>query len=174
MFKELNILRPFFEDPKREYNIRELSRILKISPATVSKDLKNISKKGILKEKKERNFIFYKANLSDDRYKDLKTYYNIRKIKESGLIDELNIYYHKPTIILYGSFTTGLDTKDSDIDLVIISENTKDFPKKSQFEKKLHKTLQIFIVNSIKEIKNEHLVNSILNGIVLQGSLRWI
>ena len=33
MFKELNILKVFFESPNKEFNVREIARIVKIAPA---------------------------------------------------------------------------------------------------------------------------------------------
>jgi len=174
MFKELNILRLFFEEPNREFNVREIARILKIAPATASSQLKELAKEGLLKEKKERNLIIYKANLDDDRYKDLKIYFVIRKIKDSGLIEELNKFYMKPTIVLFGSASFGLDTEDSDIDLVILSEKTKEFLKKEEHEKIIKRRLQLFVIKNIKELKNDHLINNVLNGIVIQGELKWI
>ncbi|MBS3071883.1 nucleotidyltransferase domain-containing protein [Candidatus Pacearchaeota archaeon] len=174
MFKELNIIRIFFEEPNREFNVREVARILKIAPATASSQLKELARERLLKEKKERNLIIYKANLDDERYKDLKVYYNIRKIKDSGLIEELNKFYVKPTIILFGSASFGLDTEDSDIDLVILSEKTKELSKKEEYEKVIKRRLQLFVIKNIKELKNDHLINNVLNGIVIQGELKWI
>src|SRR3989338_5760552 len=152
MFKELNIIRIFFEEPNREFNVREVARILKIAPATASSQLKELARERLLKEKKERNLIIYKANLDDERYKDLKVYYNIRKIKDSGLIEELNKFYVKPTIILFGSASFGLDTEDSDIDLVILSEKTKELSKKEEYEKVIKRRLQLFVIKNIKKI----------------------
>ncbi|MEK6914741.1 MAG: nucleotidyltransferase domain-containing protein [Nanoarchaeota archaeon] len=174
MFKELNIIKVFFENPTKEYNVREIARIIKVAPATASSQLKKLAKKEILKERKERNLIIYKANMSHSNYTDLKIYYNIKKIKDSGLIEELNKFYMKPAIVLFGSASFGLDTEDSDIDLVIISEKNKEFPKKEKFEKVIKRKLQFFIVKDTKELKNTHLINNILNGIVIQGELRWI
>lgn len=174
MFKELNIIKIFFENPIKEYNVREVARITKVAPATASSKLKELAKGGILKEKKERNLIIYGANLDDERYRDLKVYYAIRIIKESGLIEELNKFYAKPTIVLFGSVSFGLDTEDSDVDLVILSEKSKDFIKKEQYEKILKRRLQLFVIRDIKELKNNHLINNVLNGIVLQGELKWI
>lgn len=171
MLKELNILKYFFEEPNREFNIRELARITKISPPTISKKLKNFAKEFILSEKKERGFIFYKANLESTNYLDLKVYYNIHKIRNSGLIEELNNFYLKPTIILFGSFSTGLDTETSDIDLTIISENTEEFQLKDKFQKKLKREIQIFNIKELKDLNNKNLVNNILNGIMLQGEI---
>jgi len=66
MFKELNTIKLFFEEPIREFNVREVARILKISPATASKELKKFSEVGLVKERKERVLKLYKANLESD------------------------------------------------------------------------------------------------------------
>jgi len=172
--KELNILKIFFESPTREFNVREASRILKIAPATASKELEKFAKKEILKKRDERMLKLYKANLDGELYKDLKIFYNIRKIKDSGLIEELNKFYLKPAVLLFGSVSQGLDIEDSDIDLVIISEKTIEFPKIKEFEKKLNRKIQIFALNKIKDLKNEHLINNALNGITIRGEIKWI
>ena len=75
MFNLLNEMNSFFKEPNREVNVREFARMLKISPATASKNLKLMTKKGLLIERKERNLILYKANLDNDAYLDLKIYY---------------------------------------------------------------------------------------------------
>lgn len=173
MFKELNVLRLFFENPNREFNIREVARILELSPASVSVKLRKFAKNGILGESKERNFIFYRANMDSEFFRDLKLFYNLRKLRESGLIESLNNFYLKPTIILYGSFSKGLDVEESDIDLVVISENNKEFTHIEKFEKKLNKNIHILSVKNLKNLKNDYLIDNVINGIVLQGVLQW-
>ena len=97
-----------------------------------------------------------------------------KKIRDSGLIDALDVFYLKPAIILFGSVSKGMDIKESDIDLVVVSESRKDFLGKESFGKALGKELHIFSVKSLKDLKNDHLIESVLNGIVLQGEIRWI
>ncbi|MDP2906654.1 MAG: nucleotidyltransferase domain-containing protein [Nanoarchaeota archaeon] len=174
MFKELNTLKMFFEEPTKEFNVREVSRFLKIAPATASKELKRLAKKGLLKEKKERIYNFYSSNLDDELYKDMKVFYNIRKIKDSKLIEELNKFYLKPTVVFFGSGAFGLDTKDSDFDLLIISEKKQEFLELKKFEGKINRRIQLFLVKDVKDLKNPHLINNILNGIILQGGIKWI
>src|SRR3989338_7054165 len=169
MFKELNILKIFFESPTREFNVREVARILRITPATASKELKQLAKKSLLKERKDRTYIFYKADIESIFYRDLKIFYNIRKIKDCGLVDELNKFYLKPTLILFGSAAYGYDTETSDFDLLIISERKEEFPTMKSFEKKLNRRLQLFLVKDVQDLKNKHLINNILNGITIQG-----
>ncbi len=174
MFKDLAILKPLLESPLKDQGVREFARAQKISPATASKILKAYSKKGIIKERKERIFLLYKANIENEFYRDLKIFYNIRKIKESGLVESLNQFYLKPTIILFGSAAKGEDLEESDFDILIISEKTKEFPEKKIFERKINRKIQFFIVKKIKDLKNEHLINNILNGIKIQGEVQWI
>lgn len=173
MFKELNILRIFFEEPSREFNVREVARILKIAPATASKDLKHFSSKGILAKRKERILDLYKANLDSELYKDIKIYYNIRKLKDSGFIEYLNEFYLKPAIVLFGSSALGTDTETSDFDILVVSEKSKDIKNLEKYEQKIKKEVQIFAVKDIKDLKNPHLINSAINGIKLQGNIKW-
>jgi len=115
----------------------------------------------------------YKADLESDLYKDLKIFYNLRKIKDSGLLEELNTFYLKPTIVLFVSCVSGTDTETSDLDLLIISEKTK-IPDVKKFEKKIKRKIQLFVVRNLRELKNKHLLNNILNGITIQGKIRWV
>ena len=164
----------FFDYPTREFNVREAARILKIAPATASKELKSLAKQGLLKGRKERILNLYKANIENSLYRDLKIFYNIRKIKDSMLLDSLNRYYLKPAIVLFGSASSGIDTETSDFDILVVSERKNILPDKEKFEKKLKRKLQLFVVREIKDLNNEHLINNVLNGIVLQGEIKWI
>lgn len=174
MFKELNILKPFLESPRQEFNVREIARILKITPATASKELKILAKRKILQRRAERVYHLYRANLEGDAYQDIKRYYNLRKIKESGLLERINQFYLKPVIVFFGSGAEGLDTEESDFDFLIISEKKEDFPKIKFWEKKLNRRLQLFTVTNLKELGNGHLINNVLKGMVLQGEIKWI
>ena len=173
MFKELDTLSEIFNKPYEEFGVREFARETKISPTTASKYLEQFFKKGILKKRKERIYTLYKANLESRAYTDLKTYYSITKLRESGLIKKLHEEFLNPTIILFGSTANGLDDKNSDIDLCIITDNKQEFSKQKYFEKKLGKELQLFIVENLSEIPNKHLISSIVNGISLQGMIKW-
>ena len=173
MFKEINTLKLFFEEPTREFNAREVARIAKTAPATASSKLKEFAKQSILKHRKERMLDLYKADLESSSYKDLKLYWTIRKLRESGLIESLKEFYLKPAIILFGSCSKGIDTETSDIDIAVISEKTKEFPSREEYGKKLKRELQLFAVKNLKELRNEHLISNVLNGVILEGELIW-
>ncbi|NOX71536.1 MAG: hypothetical protein GXO64_02445 [Candidatus Micrarchaeota archaeon] len=174
MFKELNMLSFFFEKPSREFNVRETAKLLGISPATASKELKRFAKEGLLREREEWRVHLYRANTESDIYRDVKRFYNIRKLKDSGLLEELDRFYLRPAIILFGSYAQGMDTETSDVDIAVISEKRKTFLHARKFEKKIKRDLHIIPMKSMKDMKNTHLLNNILNGIVLRGKVRWI
>ena len=173
MFKNLNNLECFFNQPNKDFSVREFARINKISPATASSYLELFTKEKILQKRKERIYNFFKANVNSSQYTDIKIFYSIKKLRDSGLIKALHEHYLNPTIVLFGSTATGLDDQNSDIDLCIITNHKKSFSKKKYFEKKLGKELQLFIVKKLSEIPNEHLISSIANGINLQGMIIW-
>lgn len=173
MFNEINVVALFFEEPTREFNVREYARLQKISPATASKRLKKLAKQGFLSFRKERIIDLYKANMESTSYTDLKLYYNIRKMRESGIIEAINEFYLKPAVVFFGSGSEGLDTEDSDFDLLIISEKKSELSKLRIYEKKLNRRVQLLVHKSIKEVRNHHLLSNIHKGIVIQGEVKW-
>ncbi len=174
MFKELNIMRLFFERPNHEYNVRDVARSLKISPATASTRLKRLARHGLLKERKERLSKLYRPDLESDLYIDLKRFFITRKIRESGLLDALNDFYMKPAVVIFGSAAYGMDTDNSDVDILVISENTKMMGNLEGFKRKIKREIHLLVVRDVRDLKNKHLINNVLNGTVLQGEIKWI
>lgn len=167
MFENMNILNCFFVSPTREFSVREIARLCDISPATSSAKLKELAKEDILTMREDRQYLVFKANLESSLYRDMKVFYNIRMIKESGLLDEIDDTFLRPTVVLFGSAAYGLDTETSDIDLYIQAKEKK--VNLEKFEKKLKR--EIHMITGKKIMKN--LINEIINGIVIQGKLTW-
>ncbi len=172
MLKEFERLKIFFEEPNKEFHLREIARIIKKSPVTVKKYLADFAEKGILSKEKIRGFEIYKANLENKNYKELKKAYNKEKITESGLIEALEKKFNLPTTIIFGSYAKGEDNQNSDIDVFILSE-TKAEIKLEKYEKLLKKRVQLHIFNKkqFNELKkkNNALFNNIINGTKLAG-----
>src|SRR3989344_5412556 len=103
MERKSTILKPFFEDPNRKFSIRELSRILKINHTTVRQYLNKLVKEEFLSLKKEGLYSFYRLILSRKTL-NLKLYYNLEKIRNSNLINDLEKAYDLPVIVLFGSY----------------------------------------------------------------------
>lgn len=168
MLNIINNLKPFFEDCYRRINVREYSRLTKISPPTASKMLLEFSKEGLLLIEKDRNYIFYYANKSSKTFLELSRMYWRFRLKE--LISFLNQNLTNPSIILFGSLSKAEVKEDSDIDLCIIGHK-KELNLKS-FENVLKRKIQLFFFSSIKDIKNRELANNIINGYVMEGRLK--
>ena len=169
------LLKPFFEEPSRWFHVREMARLTKLNPTTISKYLNRFSKVGLLTKNEERGHLLFRANTESHKYKDAKIYNNIKSIKNSGLLGYLEKELHYPeTIILFGSYAKGENDKNSDIDLFIVGKIKKEM-NLSEFEKRLKARIQLFMKNKDEFAKlqkeNKNLANSILNGIVVKGYL---
>ena len=168
MLNIINSLKPFFEDCYRRINVREYSRLRKISPPTASKILFELNKEGLLLIEKDRNYIFYYANKNNKIFVDLsRIYWNLRL---GNLVNFLNKTLINPTIILFGSLSKAETKNDSDIDICIIGHK-KELNIKN-FEDNLKRKMQLFFFSSIEDIKNKELANNIINGYILEGRLR--
>lgn len=172
MFKEMNYLKLFFEEPTREFHLRELARILKKNPVTVKKHLQDFIKQEVLNCKKEKHLEIYTANQESTQYKEYKRTYNRFKIIDSKILDFLDEKFSFPTIILFGSYEKGEDNNNSDIDIFILSE-VKEEVDTEPYKKRLNRPIQLHIMNKKEferaKIKNPELINSIINGSVLKG-----
>ena len=168
MLNIINSLKPFFEDCYRRINVREYSRLRKISPPTASKILFELNKEGLLLIEKDRNYIFYYANKNNKIFVDLsRIYWDVRL---DNLVDFLNKTLINPTIILFGSLSKAETKNDSDIDIGIIGHK-KELDIKN-FENNLKRKIQLFFFSSVEDIKNKELANNIINGYILEGRLR--
>ncbi len=169
----LNILKPFFEEPSRKYSIRELSRAIKINHTTVRQHLNKLVKEGFLLSNKQGIYYFYQLAPSRKTL-NLKLYYNLEKIRESNLVEDLEKAYDFPAIILFGSYRFAMDDAASDVDICLISNIQKEFPTE-KYEKKLNRKISLHKFDSkswkISGKNNPSLINSICNGIALSGEL---
>ena len=105
---------------------------------------------------------------------NLKLYYNLEKIRNSSLIEDLEKAYDLPVIVLFGSYASARDDTSSDIDICLISNVDKEF-QIEKYEKRLNRKMSLhkFSKDSWSKAKksNPNLVNNICNGIVLSGEL---
>lgn len=127
LFQKLNMLKIlsfFFDNPYSSEYLREIARKTKTNPATAMRHLQYLEKRKLITKIKKKKFIYYHANITPF-FKYLKVSYSIEKILDSGIIDEIkNNSSALLSIIIYGSVAKGTDTKDSDIDILIIAKQT--------------------------------------------------
>jgi predicted nucleotidyltransferase len=176
MEAELNILKVFFEYPEKEFYIREISRIIKVNHTTVRKYLNIFVKESYLTINKKGLYPVYKLN-TNKKSLNLKLYYNLEKLRKSGIIEKLEKDYDYPTIITFGSYASATDNSSSDIDICLITDIKKEADY-TAFEKELNRKLSfhIFSKQEWKRLKdkNPELLNNICNGITLSGKLEVV
>ena len=157
----------FFLNPTAKLRVRQIEREVKIPLPSAIRYTKELEKEKILKSETIAGIKLYSADRTSKIYRIEKTHFNLKQLHSSGLIDYLIDYYSNPTIILFGSYSKGEDTEDSDIDIDIETPSKKR-PNLSAFEKKLNKKIQTHL-KVLKGLTNKHLANNILNGITLNG-----
>jgi len=170
----LQILSLFTNDFSREYYIREVNKILNISPRTAQLILQNLEDKGVLISKIKGKIKTFRINPSEStkRYFTLVEQYKTISFLEKRLlikeiIDKISTYI-KGTGLIFGSYVKQLEHEDSDLDIFIIGDyneneivkvsknfgieiNIKSYPLKI-FEKNLRTDILI------KEVLKNHVV----------------
>ena len=159
----------FYENPTKNYHIREISRITKIPKSTVAKKIKQLIQENIIKEQKDV-FKSYKSRDPEINYRRKKMLHAINKIHTTKVIEHIQQQTNAKCIIIFGSTTTGEYTKESDIDIFINAEEQKINLKK--YEEQLNKKIQLFFAKDIKKIP-ENMKNNIANGIILSGYAKF-
>lgn len=154
------------------YNQREIALALKVSPTAVANSLKNLEKEEIINLNKSKNTKprEISLNFQSNKVFFIKRVENLRAVYESGLAEFLFENLPGATIILFGSYSLGEDRSNSDIDIAIVGT----VPKKidlSIYERKLNKRIVVQFFGSFDKI-HKNLKESILNGIILKGSVR--
>lgn len=165
-YNKYKLLKIFLFAPEESFRLRELSRLVKISPPSVMAYLKEFEKERLIKSYQKDDIPYYSSNMENEDlifYKRLSVLYELH---ESGLIEYIWEKIAPEAIILYGSYAKGEFTRQSDIDLFIIGKKI-DINLK-EFEKKLGKSLHVMFDDDVKKIP-KNLKNNLCNGIVLKG-----
>lgn len=158
----------FFVNPGSKLRVREIEKLLKLPLPSVIRYCKELKQEGILTTITTGNVVFYTGDRANKSFLLEKKLYNIKAIYGSGLIEVLKIELSNPVVMLFGSYSKGEDMENSDIDLYIETPSKKEI-NLEKFEKILKRKIQAFRHKSIGEIKNLHLSNNIINGIILNN-----
>lgn len=158
----------FLQNPTVKTRVRKLERELKLPLPSVTRYLKELETESLVKNEVIAGIKLYSANRISREFILEKKLYNLRRLYDSGLVNYIIENYHNPTIVVFGSYALGEDIEESDIDLYL--ETSKKAALKN-FETKLMRKIQVFCYKNINQIENKELVNSIINGITINGFL---
>jgi predicted nucleotidyltransferase len=155
----------------KSLNQRAIAKSLKVSPTAISKSLMSLKKYNIIEINKEENINLtnIELNRNNEKVIELKRTENLKMIYESGLSNFLEEKFPGCAIILFGSYSFGEDSIESDIDIAIINGKEKTL-ELNKFEKLLEREIRINYYKDIKSI-HKNLRSNILNGIVLSGRI---
>ncbi|RJQ18696.1 hypothetical protein C4580_06385 [Candidatus Woesearchaeota archaeon] len=170
MLKILNSLAPFFEDSAREIAVREYAKLAHVSPPTASKLLKKYARAGYLHQRAERGHLLFTLNYEINDTVDLSRLYWKKRLEPLSIT--LQEKLSGASAILFGSLAKAEATPASDADIAILTPEKKPIDL-APLEKALRRKISLHWFTSLRTIKNEHLLNNILNGTVLFGKVRW-
>ncbi len=148
---------------------REIAKILKVSPTTIKEPARKLKEKNLIKIEKTKTINFISFNRDEEKAINLKRAQNLKNTYTTGLTEHLKNELPGSTIIIFGSYSRGEDTNNSDIDIAVIERKEKKLTL-NEYEKKLNRKININYYKTLKEI-NPELKNNILNGIIINGSV---
>jgi predicted nucleotidyltransferase len=165
------VLYLFHDDPMQELHEREVVRRAKVSKGSANQILRKLSEVGILERNKRGRMVFYKLNFKSAVAKQFRILFNVYSLKE--LIESLKPYSKR--ILLFGSCSEGTDIKESDVDILIFTnEKDKVKSKVGLHQKKIERRIAPVIVNSNEFAKlrkeDKPLYERIVKGITLWES----
>ncbi|MBW2976226.1 nucleotidyltransferase domain-containing protein [Candidatus Woesearchaeota archaeon] len=162
------VLEIFFDNPSREFHLRELSRLLKLSMHTIISSTDALSKEKLIIKTKGNVLTKVSANRENIDFIRHKRLHNLEKIYASGIVNCLsNAYNHPRNIVLFGSFSRGDDIEKSDIDIAVITKKKLSLDLE-KYGKILKRGISIHEVD-LGKVSGEFKAN-LANGIVLEGS----
>ncbi len=168
-YSRYKILQEFFDFPRKNFYIREISRNVKIAQSSVINHLKALEKEGMITKERKGLYPTFKANRDNDLFKVYKKMNIMLRINKTGLLDYIYDNCMPEVIILFGSASKGEDIEESDMDLFIVAPSKKLSMRK--YEKRLNRKIGLFFEKNFSRLNNE-LKNNVLNGIILKGYLR--
>jgi predicted nucleotidyltransferase len=173
------VLALFFLHPDEQFYFREVLKLTNTKQGAIQRELKSLTKAGILELETRGNQTYYSVNKSHPIYVELRSIV----LKTFGLVDivkdSLSSFKDKIVVsAIYGSIATGEETVKSDIDLLVIGKISFDQLSSavSKAEKQLRREINptLYPVNEFrKKIKQKnHFLRSVLQSemIFLIGS----
>ena len=166
--KVMTVLEFFLATPLREYYEREVARKTRVSRGSAHKILIMLADADFLTREEKGRMLVYKLNLAEPTVRQLKIAVNTFALKK--LVDKIKQNSRK--VILFGSCSQGTDTKESDIDMLIITAE-KEVVKKilSEFNRKSERKVAPITLdmNEFIRLKKEDkpLYENIQRGITL-------
>lgn len=168
--ERIRLLNFFLKHPDREIKIRETAKKLNVSPAFVSKTTSAL--------KKDRMVIKNKINTQNPLTRATKFFLNIKLLDDVGLVNKIRLIFPQCLGVgLYGSWSTGYNDSESDLDLWLKSEEKETDEKILKIRRlaksELNLEANVLVLNKkrIQELRKKDFVfyYSLVNSFLLWG-----
>jgi predicted nucleotidyltransferase len=164
----MTVLEFFLANPMENYYGREVSRKTGVSLGSANKILRLLTKLEFLTIETKGKMVIYSLNLKEPIVKQFKILLNVFSLKD--LVSKLKLDSRR--VVLFGSCAQGTDTKESDIDLLIVTAQKEEIKKTiATFNRASQRHIEPIIVNmneyiSLKK-EDTPLYENIERGIIL-------
>lgn len=115
------ILEFLCEHPNDSFYSSQIAQKTGLSIGGVNQTLRSLTKDSLLKAEKKGRMTFYQVDTSSPIIRQFKVFHTILLL--NPLVEKLQSFADKA--VLFGSCAEGINTEDSDIDLLVVS-NQKD------------------------------------------------
>ena len=165
-YNKYKVLKVFLDSPTEFFGLREICRLVGISPKSVLNYLDEFQKEELIERIEKKGKPFYQARRENENFILCKKISIIFELEASGVVGKLWDFLSPDAVILYGSHIKGEAIEGSDIDLFVLGK--KKNIDLSEYEDKLGKEIHLIIEEDVSNIPKE-LKNNLINGIVLRG-----
>jgi predicted nucleotidyltransferase len=177
MFRKMNILTStstkvlsfLLFNPMEQFYGRELARQVGVSVGATNQFLRRFCDLGLVEMEKRGRTNLYRANLRNPVSRQFKVLLNVVALND--LVNDIKDFSER--VILFGSCASGTDTKDSDIDLFILTSDAKPLQRRiSQYSQELEREIAPIIMNPT-ELARLILVDKPLYERIQKGITLW-
>lgn len=167
------ILVVFFDEPYREFHLREVAEIADVSPSTAKRFLDFYEVNGFLIKERKANLALFRADVENNSLRLMKT--ALFLFKARPLTDFLTEVYAGSSVVLYGSCARGEDGPESDVDMLIVGRKAEKIDL-TRYEGMLGRRINTIVFDPQEwEEKAEEdrafYERVLVDGIVLHGTL---
>ena len=116
----------FLKNPTTQFYIKELSRMLEISPRSALEAMKMFGSENVLIKEEIGLAHLYRLNNELPLVKSLKRMHILFLLHENELVEKVvTVDENIISLVLYGSYSSGDHDERSDLDLIMITQTDK-------------------------------------------------
>ncbi len=120
------ILKLFFQNPGKEYYLREIAKNFNKEPSHYQKYLNNLVDDGVLLDERRGNMRFFRLNQEHALYEEIKSIISKTIGLENELKQLVDNINNVECAFIFGSIAKGSENNNSDVDLMLIGSIDQD------------------------------------------------